>query len=111
MLANSPDGCITFLSIDNGRIRGFAEAALRYDHVNGCATSPVAFLEGIFVCREQRGRGVGRALLQAVQSWARARGCTELASDAHLDNVASHAFHAALGFDEVERVVFFHKAL
>ena len=28
---------------------GFAEAAIRHDYVNGCDTSPVLFLEGIYV--------------------------------------------------------------
>ena len=45
---------------------GFAEAALRHDYVNGCKTSPVAFLEGIFVEAEARGRGVARALVEGV---------------------------------------------
>lgn len=31
----------------DGVALGFAEAALRRDYVNGCKTSPVAFLEGI----------------------------------------------------------------
>jgi aminoglycoside 6'-N-acetyltransferase I len=38
-------------------------------------------------------------------------GCTELASDALLDNQASHAMHEALGFAETERVVYFLKPL
>lgn len=43
--------------------------------------------------------------------WARACGCRELASDALLENQASHAAHRALGFVETERVVFFRKPL
>jgi len=54
---------------------------------------------------------VARALLGVVTDWARAHGCIELASDALLENTASHAMHAALGFEETERVVFFCKPL
>jgi aminoglycoside 6'-N-acetyltransferase I len=43
--------------------------------------------------------------------WPRDRGCTELASDAALDNAASRELHKALKFEETERVVFFRKAL
>jgi aminoglycoside 6'-N-acetyltransferase I len=112
MLSKSPDESIVFLDIvDGGDIRAFAEAALRHDHVNGCETSPVAFLEGIFVRREVRGVGIGGLLLKSVQAWAHERGCAELASDAHLDNVASHAFHTALGFTETDRVVYFRLRL
>lgn len=90
---------------------GFAEAALRVDYVNGCETSPVLFLEGIFVRPDHRRQGVARLLCDAVAQWGRARGCREFASDAALDNVASHRFHAAFGFEETERVVFFRKKL
>jgi aminoglycoside 6'-N-acetyltransferase I len=95
---------------DRGAI-GLAEAALRTDHVNGTSTSPVAFLEGLYVVPSARRRGVARALVQAVASWAVERGCTEIASDALLANTASHAAHRALGFEETERVVYFRRAL
>ncbi|SNR97857.1 aminoglycoside 6'-N-acetyltransferase [Antarctobacter heliothermus] len=112
MLAKSPADCIVFLDVgDQGGLRAFAEAALRHDHVNGCETSPVAFLEGIFVCPNYQGSGIGRDLLASVQTWARERGCSELASDAHIANVASQAFHRASGFEETDRVVYFRKLL
>jgi aminoglycoside 6'-N-acetyltransferase I len=41
------------------------------------------------------------------REWARARGCTEFAPDALLDNEVSHATHKALGFEEVVRIVCF----
>lgn len=90
---------------------GFAEAALRRDYVNGCETSPVAFLEGIYVVPQARRRGVGRALDAAVRDWAIRRGCREYASDALVGNHDSHGFHAALGFEETERVVYFRRVL
>lgn len=112
LLAKSPDECIAFLDVIDGEgIRAFAEAALRHDHVNGCETSPVAFLEGIFVQPNDQGSGIGKLLLKAVQSWARDKGCLELASDAHIDNLASHAFHSATGFEETDRVIYYRKAL
>jgi aminoglycoside 6'-N-acetyltransferase I len=94
-----------------GRAIGFAEATLRRDHVNGCSTSPVAFLEGILVRPEWRRQGVARRLCGAVEGWAMALGVSELASDADLRNRTSRRMHAALGFEETERVVFFRKEL
>jgi aminoglycoside 6'-N-acetyltransferase I len=94
-----------------GQPIGFAEASLRRDYVNGCLTRPVAFLEGIYVAPGHRRRGVARALCGLVAEWGRANGCSELASDALLANAASHAMHAALGFAETERVVFFRQRL
>lgn len=90
---------------------GFAEASLRTDYVNGTHSSPVAFLEGIYVVPGARRRGLAAALVSAVSAWALRMGCAELASDALLDNEDSHAAHRALGFGETERVVYFRKAL
>ncbi|RYE57238.1 MAG: GNAT family N-acetyltransferase [Hyphomicrobiales bacterium] len=95
----------------DGVALGFAEAALRRDYVNGCKTSPVAFLEGIFVAPEARGTGVARALVGAVEAWALELGCTEFASDTSPENFDSQAMHKALGFVETQRVVFFRKIL
>ena len=47
----------------------------------------------------------------AARTWARVRGCTEMASDRELDNEESGAFHEALGYEEVERIVCFGKSL
>lgn len=91
--------------------RGFAEASIRHDYVNGAHQSPVAFLEGIYVDASWRQKGVARQLVEAVCRWAQECGIRELASDADLDNSISHAVHQALGFEETERVVFFRKSL
>jgi aminoglycoside 6'-N-acetyltransferase I len=112
MLSKPSGEFIAFLDVvDEIGIRAFAEAALRHEYVNGCVTSPVAYLEGIFVQPEVRRSGIGANLLRSVQSWAHEQGCSELASDADLDNMASQAFHAASGFEETERVVYFRKLL
>jgi len=101
---------VAFLAHLNGHGPvGFAEAALRHDYVNGCSTSPVGFLEGLYVAPPYRRRGIARRLVRAFEDWARAKGCRELASDADLANVASQAMHRALGFAETERVVYFRK--
>jgi aminoglycoside 6'-N-acetyltransferase I len=43
-----------------------------------------------------RRSGVGARVIAAGIEWARARGCTEFASDALLDNEVSHTAHKAL---------------
>ena len=88
---------------------GFVEASKRVDYVNGTDSSPVAFLEGIYVALAFRRRGVARALVDAVVNWARDEGCKEMASDSLLPNTDAHAAHRALGFEETERVVCFRK--
>jgi aminoglycoside 6'-N-acetyltransferase I len=95
----------------DGSALGFVEASKRTDYVNGTSSSPVAFLEGLYVAPAARRKGIARALVGSVVTWATCGGCSELASDALLDNGASHLVHRALGFEETERVVYFRKAL
>jgi aminoglycoside 6'-N-acetyltransferase I len=102
---------VGFLAIEGAQTIGFAEAALRRAGVNGCDTLNVAFLEGIWVQPAHRRRGVGRALIEAAEKWARSVGCKEFGSDALLENTMGQTMHHALGFEETERVVYFRKKL
>lgn len=95
---------------DGGEAVGFVEASLRREPVNGCDTSPVLFLEGIYVVPACRRRGTARSLCVVIETWGRLSRRKEFGSDALLDNATSHAFHAALGFEECERVVFFARS-
>lgn len=108
----APQRFAQFVEYDEtGLVLGFVEASLRNDYVNGTKSSPVVFLEGIFVTPQARMQGVARALVSSVEAWARNLGCSEFASDAQIDNTQSQKMHAALGFTESERVIFFKKVL
>jgi aminoglycoside 6'-N-acetyltransferase I len=92
------------------RAIGFAELSIRA-YAEDCDTDRVAYLEGWYVDPEARRRGVGRALVDAAEAWARAQGCTEFGSDALLDNDVSAAAHFALGFAETVQLRCFRKQL
>jgi aminoglycoside 6'-N-acetyltransferase I len=109
--ASTTDQLRLIARLDDGTAVGFGEASIRRDYVNGCDTSPVGFLEGIYVVPAAPGRGIARRLVAAAEAWAASCGCTELASDAALSNIESHRMHGALGFAETERVVYFRKLL
>jgi aminoglycoside 6'-N-acetyltransferase I len=79
----------TLIAVDgSGGPVGFAELSIR-PYAEDCVTDRVAYLEGWYVVPESRRRGVGRALVDAAEDWARAQGCAEFASDALLDNHVS----------------------
>lgn len=94
----------------NGRLGGFLEAGTR-DYAEGCKTSPVGYIEGWYVDADLRGQGVGKALVEIAEQWARSQGLTEMASDTWLDNEDSIQAHLKLGYEEVERTVNFAKKL
>ncbi|WP_150667882.1 aminoglycoside 6'-N-acetyltransferase [Pandoraea anhela] len=109
-LLSQPDRYVAFLAMSQAdECLGFAEASIRRDYVNGCDTSPVLFLEGIYVEASMRRSGIARALCVQIEQWGMERGCTEFASDTALSNIDAQAIHRALGFNETERVVFFRK--
>ncbi|EJA5727508.1 cryptic aminoglycoside N-acetyltransferase AAC(6')-Iy/Iaa [Salmonella enterica] len=103
------DHLASFIAMADGVAIGFADASIRHDYVNGCDSSPVVFLEGIFVLSSFRQRGVAKQLIAAVQRWGTNKGCREMASDTSPENTISQKVHQALGFEETERVIFYRK--
>lgn len=90
---------------------GFAQCQLRHDYVEGIDSSPVGYLEGIYVEPEYRHRGYAKQLLAKCEEWAKGKGCFEFASDCELENSNSLAFHLDMGFSEVNRIICFTKLL
>ncbi len=100
-----------FLKYDNDMPVGFAQCQLRYDYVEGTSTSPVGYLEGIFVMKGYRNKGYAKELLAACEAWAKENGCHEFASDCEIDNIDSFHFHKAMNFTEANRIICFTKTL
>jgi len=109
MTASDQAAC--FVAEVNSTPVGFAQCQLRHDYVEGCETSPVGFLEGIYVDTSHRRTGVAQALLTACEAWARDAGCTEFASDCEIDNHDSLSWHLHSGFQEMGRTIWFAKKL
>jgi len=101
----------TYLYIICNTVIGFAQCQLRRDYVEGTETSPVGYLEGVYVEPDYRKQGYGKALVNSCEDWARSKGCTEFASDCELHNTDSLAFHLNSGFKEVNRIICFTKKL
>lgn len=100
-----------FLKFINDQPIAFAQCQLRHDYVEGTDSSPVGYLEGLFVAEEHRRKGYATELVAECEKWAKEKGCTEFASDCELDNVDSLRFHAAMGFKETNRIICFKKEL
>jgi aminoglycoside 6'-N-acetyltransferase I len=96
---------------DGGRVVGFIEVGLR-SHADGCdGARPCGFIEGWYVAEDHRARGIGKLLMDRAETWSRAQGARELASDTWLDNEGSQRAHTALGFEVVDRCVHFRKPI
>ena len=92
------------------RLIGFLEASIR-PFVEDCETDQVGYLEGWFAEPDYRMNGIGRALVNTAELWARHKGCTEMASDAVIGNDGGIAAHRRLGYQETSRLVHLRKEL
>jgi aminoglycoside 6'-N-acetyltransferase I len=94
----------------SGEVCGMIELSLR-NVVDGCLTSPVGYVEGLYVTPRFRGTGISRRLLESAEAWFRGQGCREMATDAELGNEAAQQFHRHMGFQETYRIVEYRRPL
>jgi aminoglycoside 6'-N-acetyltransferase I len=94
----------------DGKLGAFIETGTR-KYADGSLSSPVGYIEGWYVNDDLRGQGIGKALMQTAEDWARSIGLTEMASDTWLENEVSIKAHLSGGYEEVERLVHFLKTL
>ena len=101
---------ICFGAFENNRLVSLIELSLR-NIVDGCLSSPVAYIEAWIVNQEHRGKGIGRAMMEKAKSWGKENKCIEMGSDTEISRSESIDIHLALGFEEVDRVVNFRLQL
>ncbi|NMA84883.1 MAG: GNAT family N-acetyltransferase [Epulopiscium sp.] len=102
---------VVFVATEKEEVVGFAQCQLRYDYVEGTNSSPVGYLEGIFIRQECRHKGYAKELLKYCEKWSVEKGCKEFASDCELTNETSFKFHLSMGFSEANRIICFTKQL
>ncbi|PZG16895.1 GNAT family N-acetyltransferase [Nonomuraea aridisoli] len=57
----------------------------------------VCYLQDLFTASDVRGKGVGRALIQAVAAWARDRGCSRVYWNTHESNSTARLLYDKVG--------------
>ena len=103
------DKAVCFIKYVDNTAVGFAQCQIRTDYVEGTETSPVGYLEGIFIVEAYRHNGYAKELLKECEKWAKEKKCSEFASDCALDNIDSFKFHMAMGVEEANRIICFKK--
>ena len=71
-LLSNPNAAF-FLYFDQALPAGFAQCQLRHDYVEGTESSPVGYLEGVFVLESHRKQGIAAQLLEQCEQWAAAK--------------------------------------
>ncbi|MDD4186931.1 MAG: GNAT family N-acetyltransferase [Clostridiaceae bacterium] len=96
-----------FLYMEGQEARGFLSLSIRHDYVEGTDSSPVAYIEGIYVKPDARHRGIASEMIFFAKQWAKEHGCRELASDCDVHDKDSEGFHKGVGFMEASRNIHF----
>ena len=106
----SSDKYISYMyKAEDDKYLGFIQLSIRNDYVEGSTSSPVAYIEGIYVDKNSRGLGIAKKLVEAAEDWGKSKNCKQLASDTEIENQLSIDFHTSMGFEEENRVVCFTK--
>ncbi len=87
-------------------IIGFVELSLR-NIVDGCLSSPVPYIEGVYLKEAHRAQGKGRQVIELIKKWSTALGFSEMAADVEFHNTISQKFFTAMGFGETYRTIGF----
>ena len=66
---------------------------------------------GLVVGAGQRGKGVGRQLVAAVEDWARARGLDEVFVRSNVVRLESHPFYERIGYERYKTQHAYRKAI
>jgi GNAT superfamily N-acetyltransferase len=92
-------GAMTYL-LGGAGPDGFAQVSFR---PSVWADEPVAYLEELYVVPDRRGRGTGRAIMEAVLALARERDAAGIEVVTGEDDTAARSLYESLGFaNEIE---------
>ena len=87
------DGACLLLAVSGQESVGYL---LGFRHLTFYANGPVGWVEEVVVRDQDRGRGIGRILMDAFERWASAQGCALVA----LATRRAGPFYRALGYEE-----------
>ncbi|MBN1975307.1 MAG: GNAT family N-acetyltransferase [Sedimentisphaerales bacterium] len=81
---------------------GFIETSIR-QNVSKCKSSPVGYIESLYVDSDIRRKGIARALVSESEKWIIERKCSEFAVDTDPGEKGSIDFYLSCSFAEIER--------
>ena len=87
--------------LETGTICGSLFGVVFEDICDSCR--PILLVENVAVLESFHGKGVGRAMFQEIERWAKEEwDCHYEILASGLNRTGAHKFYAALGFDEVK---------
>lgn len=92
-------------------VRGVVVGWIHVARQHALQDEPGADIRGLVVDETHRGRGVGRALLDACDDWARRHDISVVRVRSRNTRDGAHAFYASAGYEEIKTSLVFVKRL
>jgi ribosomal protein S18 acetylase RimI-like enzyme len=91
------------VTMSGNAIVGFVDASLQHHEGGGTYHRPGidVYVEELIVTASERRRGVGTALMRAIEAWGRDAEARMIWLDTHLTNAAARGLYGAIGYREV----------
>lgn len=93
-ILNTPGHEIFVAQIEGSKVAGFIHFHLHTSLVN----DPVVEVSSLVVIEEFQHKGIGKALLDAAEDWARAAGCETIRLHSNIIRNEAHKFYLAQGY-------------
>ena len=93
-----------FVADDGERIVGIVDVRVKRSDGNPLLLARTfGYVTQLSVAEDARGRGAGRALLEAAAAWARERGCASIELGVYEFNESALALYRSLGYETLSR--------
>jgi GNAT superfamily N-acetyltransferase len=106
-LLSSPDHHLILAESSSYLVVGWIHAAEQWI----LESEPACEILGLVVDHNHRGRGIGRMLVTAAESWAAARGLPTIKVRSNVVRAESHPFYQRLGFTRIKSQHVYRKSL
>jgi GNAT superfamily N-acetyltransferase len=97
------DDRAVLVAVVSDALSGFVDASFQRHENQGTytRTGDDVYIEELIVTASTRRRGIGTALMHAIEEWGHGRGARMIWLDTHLSNEAARAMYAGIGYREV----------
>ena len=106
-LHNRTDHAVYVIEIKDGSIVGWVHAYLRWLLITGLS----AEVGGIVIQEAYRRRGLGKKLLQEIETWACRQGCQVVALYSGMQRDMAHEFYPSIGYTRIKSSCKYEKKL
>ena len=85
---------------ENGDLCGSLIGVVFEDICDTC--KPILLVENVVTDERYRGKGIGRGMFEAIETWGKEKECHYCILVSSLQRTGAHKFYAAIGYSEVK---------